>query len=436
MHRHNLNRCDPLVGRIALYQGHSLLLTDIHGNMTGATDGFYFRRTRFISAMELRISGSDLQPISATQAGPNTLIAYSEAPLPIEESQPEAGGEIAQKAIILQVNSFVSDGLHQEVRVTNHARRGVSFEFAWRIMADYADQDEAARGRREQTAAVEQSWSGRQDGGELSFRYKHPDLSHGTDVRFSGENIFGFSSGLVQLKLELAPAESRVVRIDVVPIFCETRIEPAYGANGAVLKPAILKPREAWAETCCRLQTSNRIVQAAWDRAVADLYSLQLLEGDDEERFTLSAGVPKYLGLFGRGALMAAWQSALLNPATLRGTLRVLRSWIARDYDEARDAQPGKVLHQRVLGPLALLGKNPFLRYYGDYSAPGLFLLGLSSYLAQTGDLAFFRSMKNDALSVLEWMDRHGDSDGDGLYEYETRAGPGGLKNQGWKDSE
>ena len=38
-------------------------------------------------------------------------------------------------------------------------------------------------------------------------------------------------------------------------------------------------------------------------------------------------------------------------------------------------------------------------------------------------------------LATLEWMDRDGDRDHDGLYEYATKAGSWGEKNQGWKDS-
>ena len=38
-------------------------------------------------------------------------------------------------------------------------------------------------------------------------------------------------------------------------------------------------------------------------------------------------------------------------------------------------------------------------------------------------------------LATLEWMDRDGDGGGDGFYEYATKAGSWGEKNQGWKDS-
>ena len=101
---------------------------------------------------------------------------------------------------------------------------------------------------------------------------------------------------------------------------------------------------------------------------------------------------------------MTALQASLLNAGMLRGTLRTLARWIARDYNDKYDAQPGKVLHQRQLGPLALLGRTPFLHYYGDHSAPALFLIGVAWDLAQTGDLAFFRSMRSTAL----WMCSHG----------------------------
>src|SRR5689334_9462884 len=119
----------------------------------------------------------------------------------------------------------------------------------------------------------------------------------------------------------------------------------------------------------------------------------------------------------------------------LRGSLRQIARWNATEYDERYDKEPGRIIHQRELGPLSLLEKNPFLHYYGDYSAPGLFLIDLAWHLALSGDEEFFRSMQDKALATLEWMDRDGDRDRDGFYEYATKAGSWGEKNQGWKDS-
>ncbi len=144
------------------------------------------------------------------------------------------------------------------------------------------------------------------------------------------------------------------------------------------------------------------------------------------------AGMPKYSGLFGRDAYLTALQTAILNPATLRGALETLTPFNATAVDDYRDAEPGKVLHQRQLGPLAKLDLSPFRAYYGDHSAPGLFLLAAARDFAQTGDARFLASIKDPLRRTLDWME--GNADHLGFYPYQTRSRMG-LKNQSWKDS-
>jgi glycogen debranching enzyme len=146
----------------------------------------------------------------------------------------------------------------------------------------------------------------------------------------------------------------------------------------------------------------------------------------------LIAGVPNYAGLFGRDAYVAALQTASLTPATLRGSLQLISHWNATARDDRLDAEPGKVLHQRQLGPLARLGLTPFLHYYGDQSTPGLFLIAAAADLAHTGDYEAFAALRDKLLSTLAWMDSN--QNADGFYPYQTRSFMG-LKNQSWKDS-
>ncbi|MGH7083170.1 MAG: amylo-alpha-1,6-glucosidase, partial [Acetobacteraceae bacterium] len=150
------------------------------------------------------------------------------------------------------------------------------------------------------------------------------------------------------------------------------------------------------------------------------------------EPFMIAAGMPNYTGLFGRDAYFTGLQTAILNPATLSGALQVISRWNADTTDDLHDAEPGKVLHQRERGPLAALGKTPYLHYYGDYSTPGLFLLAAATDLAHTGDFAYFRSLRDKLLRTLEWMEKSADSEG--FYPYRTRSRKG-IKNQSWKDS-
>ncbi|MBV9758061.1 MAG: amylo-alpha-1,6-glucosidase, partial [Alphaproteobacteria bacterium] len=347
------------------------------------------------------------------------------------------GGEIAEKAIEIQVNRFVGGGLHQDIHVTNHGLAETTVTIGFELDADFADQREAAQGKRQQDAPVARSWAVDDAGAVLTFAYRHPELPHAAVLQFSGAGGFSEDRGTVQCRLTLRPQESATFCLDLEPSHCTERSTPFYGIDGiAKGDPGPERLRAEWAAGCARLHAANPLVQTAWDRAVADLGSLHLLEGEGVEQFTLAAGIPKYTGLFGRDALMAAWQSALLNPATLRGALRLLGKHQARERDDKFDAEPGKILHQRELAPLAMLGKTPFLHYYGDYSAPALFLLGLATDFAATGDRDFLLGARDKAVAVLEWMERDGDRDRDGFYEYQTRAGDQGVKNQGWKDSD
>ena len=407
-----------------MHRGHSLLLISKEGSLAGGAEGFYFRRTRFLSLMHLSISGTELRPISVHHIAANVMISYGVAALPIGDRV--ADSEIDSKALVLRSSISVDGGMHQDLQITNHAMSATRLVLVWDLAADYVDQDEVASGQRQLEAPVERSFSAEHQSCLLHFRYLQPGLDHATQVVLSGPGKFSCGTCGVNCELELKPAQSLIISIDIQPTFGGRIVSPAFRQSDG----------PAWRDQCSRLETSNSVIQAAWDRAAADLESLQLLEGEGEERLTPAAGVPKYLGLFGRDALVTALQASLLNAGMLRGTLRTLARWIARDYNDKYDAQPGKVLHQRQLGPLALLGRTPFLHYYGDHSAPALFLIGVAWDLAQTGDLAFFRSMRSTVLDVLAWMDRDGDLDGDGFYEYQTLAGPAGLKNQGWKNSQ
>lgn len=428
-------------GEQSCHRGHAVLITDIEGNIRSGVEGFYFRRTRFLSRMAMRVDGSEPHFVSANPVEPHMLISYHLAASQAGAKagpNPESGsgGEIADKGIEIQMNRFVGGGMHLDVHVTNHALAPTSVTLAWELAADFADQAEARTGKRQQTAPVQPEWQPGAEGGALRFRYLHPDLPHMTELRFAGPGQFSEGLGTVTCTTELAPRETRTLLLDVAMTFMGERIEPFYGLDGSIADGcAADRVRAEWDAGCTRLHAANPRVDMAWARAAADLGSLHMLEGQEAERYTPVAGIPSYTGLFGRDALMTSLQSVLLNPATLHGTLELLGRTMATSYDDAFDAEPGKFVHQAQRSPLALLGKTPYLHYYGDYSAPGLYLLGLASEFAQTADAAFFHAMQDKTLAALAWMDRDGDRDHDGFYEYETRAGERGIKNQGWKDS-
>ena len=442
----DVNRCSVRPTDLITHRGYAVLVTDTRGWIGGGKEGFFFHQTRYLSRFAVKIDDADPTFVSANAVDHHFLTAYHLAPSPAgrtagatPDDDNNSGGEIAHKGIELQINAFVGDGLHLDIIVTNHALISTTVSVSLDFKADFADLNEAQAGKRQQNGLVERVWDGadmkkgEEARGELGFRYKHPKLQLGTRLRMTGGDGFTDTGQAMACALTLEPHEPRIISVDLVPVFEGESVEPFFGRDGTFDEEALpTLARKRWLKGCAVMTTGNAIVQTAWDQAVSDLASLQLLDGPDDHSYMIIAGVPNYTGLFGRDAYVTSLQTAALTPATLRGALQAVSRWNATATDDHLDAEPGKVLHQRQRGPLAQLGLTPFLHYYGDHSTPGLFLIAAATDLAHTGDLDAFRALEGKLLGTLAWME--GNADRDGFYPYQTRSKQG-LKNQSWKDS-
>jgi glycogen debranching enzyme len=179
------------------------------------------------------------------------------------------------------------------------------------------------------------------------------------------------------------------------------------------------------------IRTSSLALHRVLARSLEDL--AELCGRLDGLRY-YEAGIPWFATLFGRDAIIAAYQSLAFEPDIAADTLRLLAQRQGRTVDEWRDEEPGKILHELRIGELARLGEIPQSPYYGTIDATPLFLILLGRHADWTGSLDLFRELSGAVDAALDWLDRYGDSDGDGFIDY-RRKSAGGLTNQGWKDS-
>jgi glycogen debranching enzyme len=139
---------------------------------------------------------------------------------------------------------------------------------------------------------------------------------------------------------------------------------------------------------------------------------------------------------FGRDALLTAWFLLPYRPDVAAGTLRYLARWQAHVSDPAREAEPGKIMHELRFGELTRTGKTPHAPYYGSADATPLFLMLLDGYVTATGDDTLVSELRPAWEAALAWLLDRGDVDGDGFVEFGGDAeGTGHLTVQSWKDS-
>lgn len=92
------------------------------------------------------------------------------------------------------------------------------------------------------------------------------------------------------------------------------------------------------------------------------------------------------------------------------------------------------MLHEAHTGPAAVLEYRPQGRYYGSFTTSPFYAIDLSEFYHWTGDKAAMEHFLPAAEAAIGWVERWGDLDHDGFYEYRTRSRQG-VKNQAWKDS-
>jgi len=80
----------------------------------------------------------------------------------------------------------------------------------------------------------------------------------------------------------------------------------------------------------------------------------------------------------------------------------------AKEADNYRDAEPGKILHEMRYGELAHFKLVPHTPYYGTADATPLYLIALHAAWRALGDRALLEQHLETADGCLSWIDAPG----------------------------
>ncbi|HEY7282145.1 MAG TPA: amylo-alpha-1,6-glucosidase [Actinomycetota bacterium] len=414
---------------LAIKEGETFLYTDTEGNLDDRKElglGFYHRDTRFLSHFLLKIEGRP--PVLLSSSSDRAYMAH------VDLTNPDLfddDGELAAPQQTLNVRRIrtINGRLFERIRVKNYRPHPVEVEVELSFGADFADVFEV-RGLTRQTTGTYEPPSA--EGRVVSFAYRGLDgRRRQTRIELGADPDRNEVVGdlvHVGFRVTLGPYQTRLLSLTVEPIIDDHR-PPHVDFDTAIHD--LRSSYEEWERECTRVVTDNELFNQLLDQGLRDLRALYTrVDGGG----VLAAGIPWYVTTFGRDGLIAAHQMLMINPRLAREVLTVLAGQQGWERDDWRDEQPGKILHEARQGELAAAGLIPHTPYYGSVDSTPWFLVVAAQHLRWTGDVELAKQLEPAIDAALDWIDHHGDLDGDGLVEYVNRS-PGGVRNQGWKDS-
>ena len=414
----------------SIHQGQTLLISEEDGQINWPSEkGLYFFDTRIVSSWTIYANG---EPWELLNGG---AISYFASRIFLtNRSLVTQDGPIPQRTLGLTISRWISGGMHEDLDVVNNNMKPVRFQLEIALRCDFADIFEVKSGRIVRRGRITTEWS--EPDQHLRTTYRNGDFSRAVTISPARSPTKAvYANGRLSFEVGLKPGEAWHCcllysladgdRHFASPTDC---VEHSHKSDTA-------EATADWLKNVVKIQTSNEEFYRLFRQALEDMAALRLpMAGTDHMVFLPAAGLPWFIAPFGRDSLIVSLQNILIYPDFARGALEVLGSLQAKEEDNYRDAEPGKIHHEMRYGELAHFKMIPHTPYYGTADATPLYLIALHAAWRATGDRALLERHLETAEECLSWIDKYGDRDGDGFQEYQTRS-PVGYENMGWKDS-
>jgi glycogen debranching enzyme len=426
-----LRQIPPELGQdaLAVLDGRSFMYSDPVGDVPpGTIGGLVVADTRLLDKWELTVNGARLLNLRS-----GIVEHYHAAFFLTNPELPDLAANVIGVRRQRVMGGGTDGGMRERIEMHSFADHPLRLEVRMAVASDFADLFEIKEYVRDRTSQISHEHAA--DGSRLSLVYRNDGFEARTDVfasppatRIDGDDL------VWDLELPVGGEWECDLHIPLEHEFDTGEIAPPRHDFSTFISRSG-DPVTEWRENVARIYSDSRVLELIFEVTRRDLAALRIpTRAGDEKAILPAAGLPWFLTLFGRDTIITAYQTLTIGPSLARGTLVELAAFQGTECNDFTDEEPGKILHEVRTGELTQLGLRPHNPYYGTADATPLWLILLSEYWRWTGDAALVRSMRDNALAALDWIDLHGDRDGDGYVEYQTRS-PQGLGNQCWRDS-
>jgi glycogen debranching enzyme len=400
-----------LADRLTLVSGSAFCISDVAGAISPSRPhGLFLEDTRVLSRLELRVDAHPPEPLTSFSSGMRsaTIVARTRRP---------ADGW----TLLVLRRRALDPSFRETIALRNVSRVPARCEVTITLGADHATVFDV----KEQRPTTRPSLVSTPLADGLAFG----DDDRRTLVTFDRDP--SFDAGTVTFAAEIAPKAEWTLAVRVAFETPSTRRR----VGALALEPPDDLPAVADLTAIApRVSSDDHRLVEAYERSIADLAVLRIVDARYGARPVLAAGAPWFMTLFGRDSILASRMALAVDPALAVSTLHVLAGLQGTDVNDATEEQPGRILHEVRYGRSPLLGPGQSDIYYGTIDATPLFV-GLAGEVARWGvEPEVLRPLLPHLDRALAWIRDWGDEDGDGYVEYRRRS-EHGLANQGWKDS-
>jgi glycogen debranching enzyme len=415
---------------LTINQGTTFMVTDLDGAIRMETEfGVFAADTRLLSHYEISANGQPWRRLTSS-----TPTYYAARIHLINDEFETESGVIPEGTLGLRISRAVGDGIHEDLDVTNYGMQAVRFNLEVALRCDFADIFEVKTRKFVRRGHIATEWDRKHQ--SLRTSYENEDFKRAFTYRLLGDHLaVDYANGRITCAIDLAPGATWHACALYILAFDGHERVPLRSCPEAVTEIEFDRLDKEWRSSATKLSSANEDVYRLYRQSVEDTGALRSHEHDfAHDVWMPSAGVPWFMAIFGRDSLIVSLQNMMVNAGLSRGTLKKLAELQAKEMDDWRDAEPGKIPHEMRLGELAHFKKIPHTPYYGTADATPLYLILLHEAWKWLGDDALIRDNRDVAERCLSWIDQYGDLDGDGFQEYQTRSSQG-YENMSWKDA-
>ena len=328
----------------------------------------------------------------------------------------------------------VANGFQEELTVLNHADEPIDVKVRIEAASDFADLFEVKD-------ALEKKGSYSTDiaDGRLRLTYRRDTFARSTVISAS-EPCQIDPDGLT-FQVHVEPHAAWSTDIDVLIVFLGAGPDEAAEVHSPLAWQApspttdMAQDLRSWLAETPTLECEWEPLVRSYRRSLVDLAALRFSPISAGGNSLPAAGLPWFMTMFGRDSIFTSLQALPFSPELAATTLRELGLRQGTRFDDFRDEDPGRILHEVRYGEMTAFEERPHSPYYGSADATPLYVVLLDEYERWTGDVQLVRDLEYEARAALNWIDTYANLQGNGYLSYRRRNEATGLENQCWKDS-